>query len=468
MSAGVAACQGLKEAFTAHVDTAATAGGQELSVERLSKLLSGVQVPLTPDIAKAIANIWVDYQLMGQAAAHNDTLNDPKSVDNALWAFLSQQRASKFHDQIAKGYPVGDTAGMAAKYATSDFLAAQHILFIIQPTFNDAQKDSVRRLATSVRADLTTANFSAMATKYSGDPGSAAHGGSLGIFKKGTMVKEFQAAVIALKPGAISGLVQSQFGIHIIRRNTYPEVRQEFLQAVNGPAMEQADSVYMAGLEASGNIKFESNAAQTVKTVVTDLDAHADDNTVIASWTGGKFTVARLVKWLDAAPQKEALADQVRQMPDTAVIGVLRQVMRNELVLRAADSAKVVLDSAELANIRGRYTAAVVNTWTALNMLPSSLADSGKTVAQRQKIAAARADAYLDRLMVQAAQFVPVAPPVQKVARAKYGMKLSTPGLQRAIDIAGKQKAAADSMRARSRPPTEVPIGGAPPAPKPR
>ena len=86
LSTGVAACQGLKEAFTAHGSVAATAGSQDLKVDQLAKLLGGVQVPLTPDIAKAIANIWVDYQLIGEAAANNDSLNQPKAVDDALWA----------------------------------------------------------------------------------------------------------------------------------------------------------------------------------------------------------------------------------------------------------------------------------------------------------------------------------------------------------------------------------------------
>jgi len=465
VSAGIAACQGLKDAFTAHVDVAATAGAQELSVERLAALLQNVQVPVTADIAKAIANIWVDYQLLGEAAAKNDTLNDPKMVDSALWALLAQQRAGKFHEVIVKSYPGVDTAGLAATYPTSDFLSAQHILFVVPPTASPAQKDSVRRFATKIRAELTAANFAVMAEKYSGDPGSAKQGGQLPVFRRGQMVPQFDSAVRALPPGAISGIVQTQFGYHIIRRNTYAEARQQFAQAVGGPAIERADSIYMSGLEASGHIKLAPNAAQTVKTVVGDLDAHAGDKTVLATWIGGDFTVSRLVRWLSAAPSKEQMADQVRQMPDSSVDQILKQVLRNELVLRAADSAKIVLDSAELVALHARYTSAVVNIWSGLGVSPASLADSGKTVPAREKIAAARADAFLDRLMKQEAQYVPVAPPIQQVARAKYGAKLSTAGLQRAVDMAVKQKAAADSARAKARPATEVPIGGAPPAP---
>src|SRR5664279_896018 len=126
LSFGVAACQGLKDALTAHVNVAAKAGSQELTVDQLSKLLTGVQVPLTADIAKAIANIWVDYQLLGEAAAKNDTLNDPKLVDDALWAFLAQQRVGKYHEQIVKTYNVPTSAG-PTEYAKGEYMAAQHI-----------------------------------------------------------------------------------------------------------------------------------------------------------------------------------------------------------------------------------------------------------------------------------------------------------------------------------------------------
>ena len=62
------------------------------------------------------------------------------------------------------------------------------------------------------------ANFEALATTHSADPGSAAKGGDLGLFPKGRMVKPFEDALAILKqPGDLSGVVQSDFGYHIIR-----------------------------------------------------------------------------------------------------------------------------------------------------------------------------------------------------------------------------------------------------------
>jgi hypothetical protein len=468
-AAALAACQGFKEAFTAHVDVAAKAGSQELTVEQLAKILSGVQVPVTTDIAKAIANIWVDYQLLGQAAANNDSLNQPKFVDDALWAYLAQERVTKFHDQLVKSYPGVDTIGTEADYKRGDYLAAQHILFSSDDprqfkSLTPAQREEIHQQALSVRPKVTSANFAQMATQYSKDAGSKVNGGSLHVFPKGQMVKPFQDALVALAPGQISGVVTTEFGYHIIRRNTYAEVKEEFGRATSGPAIRKADSLWMAGLEAAGSIKVLPSAPTTVKNVVTDLDSHTKDKTVLATYIGGDFTVSRLVKWLGAAPQKEQMAEQVRQMPDSSVSLLIKQVLNNELVLRAADSAKVILDSAEMVAIRGRYTAAVVSLWTQLGITPTILADSGKTAAAREKVAASMVDQFLDRLMHQQAQFVPVAPPVESVMRSKFGSKLSSAGLERAADLAKKEKAAADSARVKARPPTEVPIGVAPPA----
>jgi len=62
------------------------------------------------------------------------------------------------------------------------------------------------------------ADFDALARQHSTDPGSAAKGGDLGFFPKGKMVPEFDAALDALdKPGSLSPVVESEFGLHIIR-----------------------------------------------------------------------------------------------------------------------------------------------------------------------------------------------------------------------------------------------------------
>src|SRR5688500_20202987 len=79
----LAGCDNLKEALTAHVETVAQAGSQELSVNRLAQMLASTpnDVQIANETARAIADVWVNYQLLAHGAARNDSLNDPKEVD---------------------------------------------------------------------------------------------------------------------------------------------------------------------------------------------------------------------------------------------------------------------------------------------------------------------------------------------------------------------------------------------------
>jgi peptidyl-prolyl cis-trans isomerase SurA len=89
---------------------------------------------------------------------------------------------------------------------------------VIRPRPDSASKARARRLADSVLVELRHgADFPAAAKRFSGDSVSAAQGGELGWFRRGVMVKEFEDVAFLLRPGEISNIVETPFGLHIIK-----------------------------------------------------------------------------------------------------------------------------------------------------------------------------------------------------------------------------------------------------------
>jgi peptidyl-prolyl cis-trans isomerase SurA len=91
---------------------------------------------------------------------------------------------------------------------------ARHILIKVTPTVTAA--DAQKKLAEiKQRIDSKSSTFEEQARLYSND--SAAKGGDLGWLVPGDTVPEFETAMDALKPGEVSGVVQSPFGYHLVQ-----------------------------------------------------------------------------------------------------------------------------------------------------------------------------------------------------------------------------------------------------------
>jgi hypothetical protein len=472
----LSACQGLKDAMTAHVDVVAKAGSQELSVERLAQLMG--KSPMIPiegaqarEVAKNLTNLWVDYQLLAEAAAKGDSLADPKVIDSAMWAIIAQARIQKFGQQVLSTLPAGgDTSNAAARYAKGELLSARHILFPFgtpqgQPV-PQGVKDSVRRKAESIRGQVTPANFADMAKQYSGDPGSAPQGGLYAAFGRGQMVPQFEQAVTALQPGQIApGLVETPYGYHIIYRPMYAEVGPQYVQAIGQHSVQAAESTYLKNVETSAKIELKGDAPLWAKAVGQDPEGHLKDDKVLATSSAGEFTAGRLAKWLLSIPQGPQFRAQLAnpQVPDTAVKGFVTAIVRQEVLLKKADSAKVELDTALISNMRKSFVGAVSTAWNNLGIAPASLTDStGKAGGDRQHIAAAKIEDYLDRLTQQRAQFVEVAMPIERALRDKYDFKVNDAGIDRVLERAVAVRASSDSARTAGQPSTAIPMPGAP------
>jgi peptidyl-prolyl cis-trans isomerase D len=96
---------------------------------------------------------------------------------------------------------------------------ASHILIAVDKSAGAEAKAKARAQAEQIANEVkkSPTSFAELAKKYSQDPGSAAKGGDLGSFSRGSMVKAFDDAVFSMKVGEISSPVESEYGYHIIR-----------------------------------------------------------------------------------------------------------------------------------------------------------------------------------------------------------------------------------------------------------
>ncbi len=82
-------------------------------------------------------------------------------------------------------------------------------------------------------------DFATLAILYSEDPVSAKQGGELGMFQRGDMRPQFEAAAFKLKPGEVSEIVETEDGYHLIqlieRRGDFINVRHILVQPKVSP-----------------------------------------------------------------------------------------------------------------------------------------------------------------------------------------------------------------------------------------
>ncbi len=470
--AQVAGCN--SGALSAHADTVAKAGTQELTVKKLSELLGASKVPLRKDVVRVVADLWVNYQLLAKAGANGDSLNDPKLLDSALWAPIANARARKFFEVVSKGWTLTAPTDGEARYNSGEVLAASHVLLKAPDKGTPQQMAQLKVRADSMRRVLTPANFATLAPRFSQDPGSAQQGGSLGAFPKGMMVPAFEQALVAVKPGEISPVIQTQFGYHIIYRPVYASVTDQVAQLMQSRGAAAAESTYWSRLEAANAVAVKSDAPKMARDVVGKMDEFRTSNMVLGTTKNGNFTARQLVRWIDAYPPESGLNSQIQNAPDTVIPTLIKNFIRNELFLKQADSAKVDLSEQEKSQIRAEFRTLIINSWTQLGVAPNQLTDSGKTPAARETIAVNRVNSFLENMLVRDGAFVPIARSMDLMLRMKYpGAKIVDAGVDRALEAAQKTRGAADSTRAANRPASAVPMpgespppaGGAPPAP---
>jgi parvulin-like peptidyl-prolyl isomerase len=144
--------------------------------------------------------------------------------------------------------------GNPLQFQQPEQVEARHILLKTEAEAKAVQKDLAKGK-----------DFGALAKERSADPGSKPQGGSLGYFRRGQMVPEFEKAAFALKPGQRSGLVKTTFGYHLIevtgrkgaRKEAFAEVKTRLAEQLLGQKRDEAFGKWLEGQRKVATVSFE-------------------------------------------------------------------------------------------------------------------------------------------------------------------------------------------------------------------
>lgn len=126
-------------------------------------------------------------------------------------------------------------------------------IFVVPKPDSAIEAQIRRKLQTILDSIRAGGDFADFARRYSQD-GTASSGGDLGWAKRGTFVNEFEAAAFSLTEKAISGIVKTEFGFHLIqlleRRGESVHTRHILLRVEKGAASDSAAVTLLRELRA--------------------------------------------------------------------------------------------------------------------------------------------------------------------------------------------------------------------------
>jgi peptidyl-prolyl cis-trans isomerase D len=337
------------------------------------------------------------------------------------------------------------------RYTVPEERRASHILIKAEKDIAQAERDRAKTKAEGLLAEVrkNPAAFADLARKNSDDPGSAEKGGDLDFFGRGAMVKPFEEAAFTLKPGEISGIVQSDFGYHIIQvtgarggeKRSFESVRGELEAEIktqlaqkrySEAAVEFSNMVYEQPESlkpAADRFKLEMKTAQNVKRTP-------------APGTAGLLANA---KFLDALFSNDAIKNKrnteaVEVGPSQMVSGrIVKYEAAHQLPLaEVRDKVRAQVAATQAAALARKLG---IERFAALRGAPATaMSDTAKMVSRAQPREVPRE--LLDAVLKAPATTLPVV----------VGVDLGDQGyaIARVLKVLGRDPVAVDASRAQA------------------
>ena len=356
------ACDSIGQAMTAHTDVLARAAGHELKVDRAASLLAAnPRIPAQPDVVTAVANLWVDYMLLATAAAKDSTLKNI-DLDPLLQPVIEQNVVVQLRDKVIKVDTAMSDADLQKMFEANNpglQVKARHILLRLAPDATPAARDSVTKLAQSLRDQARSgADFAELAKKHSAD-GSAQQGGDLGYGTQSSWVAPFWDAASKLQVGQVSDVVESPFGLHVIKVDdrkmpSFEENKAAFRPQAIATRQQQAEETYVKSLTEPLKLEVQPGAYEVVKDLAlkpeTEMKGRAGSRALV-KYEGGSLTAKDYVGFLRTRLNAQNRA-VIPQRSDEELKNLLESMARSKILVEEAGRQKLTMPTTTVDSMK--------------------------------------------------------------------------------------------------------------------
>jgi hypothetical protein len=451
----------------------ASAEGHELTVPEVMTMLLGVQLPNDQNVTYTVAELWVDYVLLAKAMADDSTasqLDLAPIVDQQV----EQELLLALRDAEVKVDTAVTDEEVERRFLESDpgvRLRARHVFLAVPQTAAQPQRDSIRTLANSLLARIRGGeNFEAIARQYSNDTNTAAQGGDLGWFGHGDLFGPLETAAYSLDPGRVSDVVESVYGLHILRVDerevpTLNDVRPTLRTQIQQERVMAAESILIASVEQGANLEVVEGSAPLVRRVADDpglrLSRRARGRALV-TYDGGELTVADVVTFMQNRNTQFRI--QIYQAQDDAIdqnllLGLAQRKMIAERARERGHTVSEARQDSLTQQLRDRIKAAARD----LGLVGLTTRDGESAEEARDR----RVSEILREMLSGGREVTPLGS-FSFVLRERYAAEVYPQGvarvMQRIAALRPDSGAAPPGAPPAGAPPAGAPPAGAPPA----
>ncbi len=255
---------------TSKAQVLAKVGKKEITVKDFNHKYDEIKKhtinPPPPDV---FLEDLIRYQMGVQEAENKGLRNDPLVIERfnqELYKVLVEKAIGSKVNAIK----VNETE-MKKFYSKNPEFDVSHILIEFKPGASEQEKGIAKKRAEEIYHEVKSSkrSFAELVKLYTDDSTSKERGGNIGLQSKVTLTPPIYNTLLTMKPGEIKGLVETNYGFHILKLNTRGSYQNANKMQIRAAVFDEKRSEifndYFAHLKKNYSIEINSQLVKTLK-----------------------------------------------------------------------------------------------------------------------------------------------------------------------------------------------------------